>query len=123
MESFHEGWGMPCTCLCPDHRFDRGTKACHESENMSCSCFLSRLLSVQDAGIGQNHALFYEAAATHAELKQDFERASLIFEEGCAVGATPLERLQAKHAAFKQRMVSVQCFPRLERSVRAQVVS
>lgn len=62
-------------------------------------------MRAQDRGIGRDLALYYEAYATFLELKGAYPRADLVYGEGVARGARPLERLKAKQAAFQQRMV------------------
>lgn len=62
-------------------------------------------LFLEHRGIGQNLALFYEAYATHLELRRNFASAEEVYQLGVHRRAHPLERLRTKHEAFKARML------------------
>lgn len=59
---------------------------------------------LKERGIGQGHALFYEAHAVLLERRGAFAAADGVYQQGVNRGAEPLDRLKAKHEGFQHRM-------------------
>ena len=55
--------------------------------------------------IGQEHALYYLAAATYREARGGYAAADALYQQGINRLAAPLDRLRAKYQEFQQRMV------------------
>ncbi|GLI67253.1 hypothetical protein VaNZ11_011435 [Volvox africanus] len=72
---------------------------------------------LKEKGIGRDFALYYEAYATHFELKGNFQAADAVYLDGIQRGVKQLERLKQKHTAFQQRMAQ-----RIQRRIRDEHV-
>lgn len=60
--------------------------------------------SLEEQGIGINHALLYEAWAASLEAKRLFVQADVVYQKGIKRSAQPLTRLQRRVLEFRHRM-------------------
>ncbi|MCO5575232.1 hypothetical protein L7F22_029031 [Adiantum nelumboides] len=65
---------------------------------------LQIMAELDERGIGQTHALFYEAYATCLEAKRRFGDANNVYKRGLASQAQPTEKLINSYTIFRERM-------------------